>query len=100
MSGPFTMVEASIIFDSHFHSSPVGLVEKIPGNGIWCMIHHLSKCDENVQSTNGWIDSDDFPTTYFAASWVCQFVSSSLWPHMGMLPFLFGGHTALAVRWA
>jgi len=76
MSGPFTLLEASSIFLGPFRSSPVGLVEKIPGNGIWRMIRHLSKCDEDGNSTNGWLESDDFPTTYFAASWVCQYVSS------------------------
>jgi len=78
MSGPFTIPQASIIFGGPFRSSPVGLVEKIPGDGTWCMICHLSKCNEDGQSTNDWVDSDNFPTTYFAASWVCQFVSSSM----------------------
>src|SRR5882724_10109443 len=75
MSGPFTITQASIIFGSPFCSSPVGLVEKFPGNCSWHMIHHLSKHDIDDHSTNGWVDSDEFPTTYFAASWVCQFVS-------------------------
>jgi len=35
----------------------------------------LVKWDEAGHSTNGWIDSDEFPTIYFAASWVVQFVS-------------------------
>jgi len=55
MSGPFTITQASIIFDGSFRSSPVGLVEKVTGDGIWRMIHHLSKRDEEGQSTNGWI---------------------------------------------
>jgi len=26
---------------------------------------------------NGWLDPDEFPMTYFATSWVCQFVNIS-----------------------
>src|SRR5882672_10247559 len=85
MSGLFTLLKASSIFAGPFHSSPVGLVEKIPGDGVWRMIRHLSKCDEDGNSTNGWLDSNEFPTTYFAASWVCQYVSLC---HLDLL-FLF-----------
>src|SRR5882724_2275572 len=38
------------------------------------MIRHLSKKVDEGQSTNGWVDSDEFPTVYFAASWVCHYV--------------------------
>ena len=40
MSGPFSISQASSIFGGFFHSSPVCLVEKVPGNGNWCMIRH------------------------------------------------------------
>jgi len=70
----FTLLEASSIFAGPFHSSPVGLVKKISGDGVWRMIRHLSKCNEDGNSTNGWLDSNEFPTTYFATSWVCQYV--------------------------
>jgi len=53
MSGPFSVEQASVIFGGPFHSSPVGLVEKVPGNNIWHMIRHLSKTDSNGFSTNG-----------------------------------------------
>jgi len=43
MLGPFSTTQASAIFDGFFCSSPVGLVEKNPGDGIWCMLMHLSK---------------------------------------------------------
>ena len=43
MSGPFTIEQASIIFGGPFRLSPVGLIKKIPGDGIWQMIRHLSK---------------------------------------------------------
>src|SRR5882724_8342689 len=75
MSGPFTVSEATEIFGGFFHCSPVGLVEKIPGDGNWRMIRHLSKQDNDGNSTNNWLDSDDFPTTYFTSTWVAQFVS-------------------------
>ena len=35
MSGPFTLEDAHTIFGDHFHSSPVALVEKVPGDGKW-----------------------------------------------------------------
>src|SRR5882724_13612676 len=35
MSGPFTLEKASIIFGTPFHSSPMGLVEKVPGDSQW-----------------------------------------------------------------
>ena len=43
MSGPFTVDDAHQIFKGHFHTSPVGLVEKVEGDGNWRMIHHLLK---------------------------------------------------------
>jgi len=43
MAVPFTIEQASIIFGGPFQSSPVGLIKKIPGDGIWQMIRHLSK---------------------------------------------------------
>jgi len=46
MSGPFTTEQASIIFGGPFHSSSVGLVEKVPGYGVWRMIQHLSKWEK------------------------------------------------------
>ena len=78
MSGPFTVSEATEIFSGFFCCSPVGLVEKVPGDGNWCMIRHLSKQDSNRNSTNDWLNSDDFPTTYFTSTLATQFVSFSL----------------------
>ena len=71
---PFTLEQASVIFDAPFHSLPLGLVEKVPGDGQWRIIRHLSKQDDEGQSTNAWVDSDEFPTVYFAASRVCHYV--------------------------
>ena len=45
MSGPFTVDKAHAIFGGNFCMSPVGLIEKVLGNGKWHMIHHLSKCN-------------------------------------------------------
>jgi len=68
MSGPFTLEQASIIFGAPFCSSPMGLVKKVPGDGQWRMIRPLLKQDNEGQSTNGWVDSDEFPAIYFTAS--------------------------------
>ena len=35
MSGPFSVEEAHVIYNGHFHTSPVGLVKKVPGDGNW-----------------------------------------------------------------
>jgi len=75
ISGPFSPSDAEKIFGSFFRSSPVGPIEKIQGDNVWRIIHHLLKRDVEGHSTNEWLDSDDFPTTYFTASWVAQFVS-------------------------
>ncbi len=76
MSGPFTVDEAHLIFDGHFCTSPVGLVEKLPGDGNWQMIRHLSKVDHLGFSTNDALDSDDFPTLFFSAAQVAEWVST------------------------
>ena len=35
MSGSFTLEQALVIFGGPFHSSPMGLVEKVPGDSQW-----------------------------------------------------------------
>jgi len=75
MSGPFMIAEATTIFGSFLRCSPVGLVEKVPCDNNWNMIRHISKQDNYGNSTNDGINSDDFPTNYFMAMWVAQFVS-------------------------
>ena len=77
MSGLFTPDEARIIFDGHFCTSPVGLVEKVPGDGNWRMIHYLSKSDSTGFSTNDALDSDNFPTIFYSAAFVANWVSLS-----------------------
>ena len=53
----------------------VGLVEKVPCDGIWQMIRHLLRHDPVGHLTNDWVDLDEFPMVYFTISWVAQFVS-------------------------
>ena len=42
------------------------------------MIRHLSKQDEQGFSTNDWIDSVDFPTSFYSAMTVASYVSQTL----------------------
>ena len=77
MSGPFSVDEAHIIFNGHFRTSPVGLVEKVLGNGNWRMIRHLSKTNHLGFSTNDALDSHDFPTLFFSAAHVAELVCVS-----------------------
>ena len=78
MSCPFSSDEAAMIFGGFFRCSPIGLVEKVPGDSNWRMIRHLSKQDKDGNSISAWLDSDDFPTRYFTSMWVAQFTSSCL----------------------
>src|SRR5882724_6446965 len=50
MPGPFSLDKASTIFNGNFHTSPLGLVEKVPGSGKWQTIHYLSKEDADGES--------------------------------------------------
>jgi len=61
ISGPFSLDEASSIFGDCFHPSPMGLVEEVPGDGVWSIIWHLLKWDADGQSKNNWVNSDEFP---------------------------------------
>ena len=56
ISDPFSITQAHTIFGSHFHTSPLSLVEKDPGSGKWHTIHHLSKEDDDGESMNGWLN--------------------------------------------
>jgi len=57
--------------------SPLSLVEKDPGSGKWCMIHHLLKEDDEGESTNGGLNVDDFPTKYSSANMASDLVHDS-----------------------
>ena len=60
MYGPFSIEDAHLIFRGHLRTSPLGLVENPGKPGAFRLIRHLSKCDHNGETTNGWLDSDDF----------------------------------------
>jgi len=77
MSGPSTVDQAHAIFGSNFCMSPVGLKEKVLGDGKWHMIHHLSKHNSDNLSTNSWLDCTNF-TVFYSASMVASFVSPPL----------------------
>ena len=76
MSDPFTIDEVHVIFDGHFRTPPVGLVEKVPGDRKWQMIWHLSKTDCEGFLTNLSLDSHDCLTMYFSAADVAAWVST------------------------
>ena len=93
MSGPFTITQATIIFDGPFQSSPVGLVEKIPGNGSWHMIHYLSKHNVDGKSTNSWVGQVSYylfchlmgvPFVSFLVSLSCFWISMVVPCPMGL----------------
>ena len=75
VSGLYTVVDTHIIFTGNFCTSPLGLIEKTPGSNKWQMIQHLSKQDIFSDSTNSWLDLDDFPTKYYSASETAEYVS-------------------------
>ena len=74
MDSPFTIEQAHTIYGGHFRMCPLGHVEK-PGSLALHMIHHFSKEDHLGVSTNSWVDSDDFPTQWFTAAQMANFVS-------------------------
>ena len=74
MDRPFSVEEAHLIYGGHFRTCPLGLVEK-PGSVDLHMIRHFSKEDHFGHSTNGWLDSDNFPTRWFTACQTAEFVS-------------------------
>ena len=51
------------------------------------MIRHFSKLDQYGDSTNGWVDLDDFPTRWFSASQLANFVSVHLIHYPCLSPF-------------
>ena len=54
---------------------PVGLVEKDPTKGTFCMIQHYSKEDPLGVSVNSQLDSDDFLTCWNSAYTMANYVS-------------------------
>jgi len=74
IDGPFSISQAHTIFKGHFHTAPLGLVEK-PGSDMLCMIHHHSKDDPFGHSTNGWLDASINAMKYYSAADAAEFVS-------------------------
>jgi len=79
-SGPFSLEDAHKIFGDHFHSSPVGLIERCPGmvNGEWfgtCL--NMTQMSNQQMTGSTW---NEFPTTYFTATWVTQLMSACSFP--------------------
>jgi len=74
MLGLFSIIQGIIIFGRHFRTSPLSIVEKIPSSGKWETIHHLSKEDTEGESTNGWLNVNDFLTKYFSANMTADFM--------------------------
>jgi len=74
MDSPFSIEQPHDIYSCHFRTCLLGLVKK-PSSTALRMIHHFSKEDHLGQSTNGWLDSDDFLTLWFTALQTADFVS-------------------------
>jgi hypothetical protein len=85
VSGPFTVLEAHMIFKGHFRTAPLGLVEKEPGSGELRkkqpdpsqlrMIRNHSACDPRGVSTNDWLDTHAEPTTWYSCAQMADVVS-------------------------
>jgi len=75
---PSPLTKLKPFFDGHFWTSPLSLVEKVPGSGKWWTIRHLSKEDVNGELMNGWLNADDFLTKYYSASMTADFVHTAL----------------------
>jgi hypothetical protein len=74
MSGPYTVAEAYAFFGGHFLTAPLGLVEKEPGKGKWCMIQNNSVLDTNGVSTNSWLDPKDIAIKWHTCSAMADMV--------------------------
>jgi hypothetical protein len=59
LSGPYTMAEATILFHGHFHTAPIGYIEKPPSCGKCHMICNLSAKDPCGVATNDWLDTSE-----------------------------------------
>ena len=97
MDGPYTIEQAHVIYQGHFHMCPLGLVEK-PGSTALHMIHHFLKEAQFGDSKNSWVDSINFLTCWFTAAQAADFVSFDLvyFPrsHLYLCPF-FMAHFSL-----
>lgn len=75
MSGPYTIEQAHTLFHGHFHTAPIGYIERPPGCGKWRMIQNLSACDHLGISTNDWLDVKDHPIKWHTCTIFANLVS-------------------------
>jgi hypothetical protein len=73
MSGPFSRLQTHSIIGGHFRTVPIGLVPK--SGEKFRMVQNLSKKDSFGVSVNSQLSSDDFPTCWFSAWSVANYVS-------------------------
>jgi len=73
-NGPFSFKEAYMIFDGHFHTTPLGFVEK-PGSTALKLIRHHSKEDRFGNSMNSWLDLSYDTMKFYTTSDAAEFVS-------------------------
>jgi len=71
---PFMTEEAHLIFSGHFHTAPLGFIEK-PGSTMLRLIHPHSKEDTIGNSTNGWLDPLQEATKFYTAADAVDFLS-------------------------
>jgi len=73
-NGPFSIAQAHKVFGGHFHTAPLGFVEK-PGSSTLRLICHHSKEDHLSLSTNGWLDPSIYLTKFYMVANAVDFVS-------------------------
>ena len=76
-NGPFSVDEAHEIFSGHFHTAPLGFIEK-PGSTTLHLIHHHSKINLYGDSTNNRLDPTIDATRFYTAADAANFVSIQL----------------------
>src|SRR5882724_11152529 len=77
VSGLFSIEAAHYIFKGHFRTSLLGLIEKPGKPGALQLIPIFLKMTI-TESTNGWLDSDDFPTKWYSAADCTDLMSAPL----------------------
>ena len=74
MADTFTLEEIHLVFKGHFRTVPVGLIEKDPSKGTFCMIQHFLKEDALGMSVNLQLNLDDFLTHWHSAYTMADYV--------------------------
>jgi hypothetical protein len=101
MSGPFTLNKTHFIFKGHFHTTPMGVIEKEPRDGKFRLIRSWPKKDADGVSGNDMLNSDDFLTCWGSA-WVVEQYVSPMMPvftfHISIFPCHICCHLAQTVQ--